>query len=233
MTAVHDKHPSAVAPGQPVDPGRLGLGGLGSDLSALVDGELDVQALDALLQSLAEDEDVRTTCMGYQVIGDVLRGATPQRSSVAPHVFVAGVRARLQADPVSVSPPTTVVVSAREPAANDAVFRWKLVAGVASLAAVMAVSWSVLGGASASSRGTATGPQMALMSPPGGVSLVNAVQPADQPTAVVVNTAQGPVLRDARLEQLLADHRQYGGMSALQMPAGFLRDATHTADPQR
>ena len=42
-----------------------------------------------------------------------------------------------------------------------------------------------------------------------------------------------PVLRDARLEQLLAEHRQYGGMSALQMPAGFLRDATHTADPQR
>ena len=36
-----------------------------------------------------------------------------------------------------------------------------------------------------------------------------------------------------QLEQLLAEHRQYGGMSALQMPAGFLRDATHQADTQR
>jgi sigma-E factor negative regulatory protein RseA len=50
---------------------------------------------------------------------------------------------------------------------------------------------------------------------------------------VVVQTPHGPVLRDPRLEQLLAQHRQYGGMSALQMPAGFLRDATQQADPQR
>ena len=57
--------------------------------------------------------------------------------------------------------------------------------------------------------------------------------PPAMPAAVVVNTSQGPVLRDPRLEQLLAEHRQYGGMSALQMPAGFLRDATHQADSQR
>jgi sigma-E factor negative regulatory protein RseA len=48
-----------------------------------------------------------------------------------------------------------------------------------------------------------------------------------------MNSPHGPVLRDARLEQLLAEHRQYGGMSALQMPAGFLRDATQDTDPQR
>jgi sigma-E factor negative regulatory protein RseA len=50
---------------------------------------------------------------------------------------------------------------------------------------------------------------------------------------VVVQTAQGQVLRDVRLEELLAEHRQYGGMSALQMPAGFLRNATYDAAPQR
>lgn len=236
MTAAHHHHQApAGATRQSTDHGPSTRGEPGSDLSALVDGELDVQALDALLQSLAEDGDLRSTCRGYQVIGEVLRGGAPQPAGVPPHAFVAGVRARLQADLALASSPAVVSVSlpAGVPAANDAVFRWKMVAGFASLAAVMAVSWSVIGGAPASSGGAAASPQMALMSSPGGVSLVNAVQPVEPSTAVVVNTAQGPVLRDARLEQLLAEHRQYGGMSALQMPAGFLRDATYTASPQR
>lgn len=232
MNAAYDHHPMPGAAPQPAGLDRHGLEEPGSDLSALMDGELDVQALDALLQSLAEDEDVRTTCMGYQVIGEVLRGGAPQPSALPPHAFVAGVRAQLQADLVSSAPPP-IGSPVRAQAANDAVFRWKMVAGVASLAAVMAVSWSEMGGAPTSSGGAAVGPQMALLQSPAGVSLARVIPPADQATAVVVNTAQGPVLRDARLEQLLAEHRQYGGMSALQMPAGFLRDATHTADPQR
>lgn len=234
MNAAHDHHSLPGFVLQPAGLDRHGLGEPGSDLSALIDGELDVQALDALLQSLAEDEGLRTTCMGYQVIGEVLRGGAPQASALPPHAFVAGVRAQLQVDLlVSVPPAAPIGLPVRAPAANDAVFRWKMVAGVASLAAVMAVSWSVIGGAPASSGGAAAGPQMALLQSPAGVSLANVVPPADQSTALLVNTAQGPVLRDARLEQLLAEHRQYGGMSALQMPAGFLRDATHTADPQR
>jgi sigma-E factor negative regulatory protein RseA len=48
-------------------------------------------------------------------------------------------------------------------------------------------------------------------------------------TAVVVNTPQGAVIRDTQLEALMAEHRQHGGMSALQMPAGFLRNATYDA----
>lgn len=233
MNAAHDNALLTGATQQPTH-GRRSVDEPVSDLSALVDGELDVTALDALLQSLAEDDEVRTTCLRYQVIGEVLRGGAPQPAALPPHAFVAGVRARLQNDLVSSAAPSApMVLPVRAPAANDAVFRWKLVAGVASLAAVMAVSWSVIGGAPASSGGAAVGQQMALLQSPAGVSLVNAVQPADPVTAVVVDTAQGPVLRDARLEQLLAEHRQYGGMSALQMPAGFLRDATHTSEPQR
>jgi len=34
------------------------------------------------------------------------------------------------------------------------------------------------------------------------------------------------MLRDARLDALLAAHKQFGGASALQVPAGFLRNAT-------
>jgi sigma-E factor negative regulatory protein RseA len=43
---------------------------------------------------------------------------------------------------------------------------------------------------------------------------------------LAINTRQGVLLRDAELEALMAEHRQHGGVSALQMPAGFLRNAT-------
>ena len=56
--------------------------------------------------------------------------------------------------------------------------------------------------------------------------VANATTPS---SAVVVNTGQGPLIRDARLEELLAEHRQNGSMSALQMPTGFIRNATYDA----
>jgi sigma-E factor negative regulatory protein RseA len=34
------------------------------------------------------------------------------------------------------------------------------------------------------------------------------------------------MIRDPRLDALLAAHRQFGGASALQMPSGFMRNAT-------
>lgn len=204
------------------------LGDAGAALSALVDGEIDEAELDALLLAYDEQTDTRASWHSYQVIGDVLRG-TPAASAVAPQVFVAGIQARLQAESRVQPQPEAFNVSGhvRSAAANDAVFRWKLVAGVASLAAVMAVSWSVLSGApTGAGGGTGAGAQLALMQPA-------AVSVGSAPAAVVVNTPQGPVIRDARLEALLTEHRQYGAMSALQMPAGFLRDATYDTAPQR
>jgi sigma-E factor negative regulatory protein RseA len=136
--------------------------------------------------------------------------------------FVAGVSARLGSDLPSKSPQAAPVVIVRGNAANDTVFRWKMVAGLASLAAVAAVGWSMVGPGGV--QGPA-GPQMAML-PPSPV-----VAETTQP--VTVETPQGPMVRDARLEELLAEHRQFGGMSALQMPAGFLRNATYDAAPQR
>jgi sigma-E factor negative regulatory protein RseA len=49
--------------------------------------------------------------------------------------------------------------------------------------------------------------------------------PANTATASAPESA--PVMiRDARLDELLAAHKQFGGASALQQPAGFLRNAT-------
>jgi sigma-E factor negative regulatory protein RseA len=194
-------------------------------VSALVDGELSAAELDALFQDKADlagwDADWRT----FHLIGDVLRGSEPVAPSRLPPDFAATVMGRLHDGAVLQPVSTESVVHLRGASANDAVFRWKLVAGLASMAAVAAVGWALVGTVTPSSG---AGPQMALTSP-----TVTQDAPQEVPQAVVVQTPQGQVLRDARLEQLLAEHRQYGGMSALQMPAGFLRNATYDAAPQR
>lgn len=195
-------------------------------LSALVDGEADDEQLAALFASETDTAEVLVKWRSYQVIGDVLRGDGAAASvAQAPSDFLSGVRARLRSEamPVMLPAPHTVSVPARDPAANDAVFRWQLVAGLASLAAVMAVSWTVLSGAPSGSGAAA--PQLAAAPAPAAAT-ASAVPPS---TTVVVNTGQGPLIRDARLEELLAEHRQNGGMSALQMPTGFIRSATYDA----
>ena len=211
-------------------------------LSALVDGEIGEAELDRVLAGFAEHSDVRASWHAYQVIGDVLRSSG--MASQAPQAFLAGIHAKLQTETgaqrtelftasklARISPTGHPQVLA----ANDAVFRWKLVAGFASLAAVMAVSWTVLGNAAAGAGGGGSdGAQLALTASESSreiapsAQVVAATTPASG-AAMVVNTTQGPLIRDAQLEALMAEHRQNGGMSALQMPAGFLRNATYDA----
>lgn len=205
-------------------------------LSALIDGELEVAHVDGLLTTAHRETDVLANWHSYLVIGDVLRGAGVVTAARPPGDFLAGIRERLQSEATPLTQPTlgglTPVhaphaVPTRAPAANDPLFRWKLVAGFASLAAVMAVSWTVLSGAPSGAGGAS--PQLAA-APAAAESPAPAPTIATAPsTAVVVNTGQGPLIRDARLEELLAEHRQNAGMSALQMPTGFLRNATYDA----
>lgn len=184
-------------------------------LSALVDGEIDATALAALWRD--DGDVVCATWARYQLIGDALRGASPE---AADNGRVAAIMQRVRqehAAPTRAPLPEPVVVlpsraeavnEAVHEAANDAVFRWKMLAGFASVAAVVAVAWNMAG---TGDLGGTAGPQLA--------------QVPIQTAPVVVAGEQGPVLRDPRLEELMAAHRQVGGMSALQMPAGFLRNA--------
>lgn len=194
-------------------------------VSALVDGELSAAELDALLLDKTGPVGWDADWRAFHLIGEVLRGSEPVVPSRLPSDFAAQVTQRLREEAVFQPVSTEAVAHVRGAPANDAVFRWKLVAGLASLAAVAAVGWALVGTVTPSSS---TGPQLALTSPPAAQGM-----PQEPSQAVVVQTPQGQVLRDARLEQLLAEHRQYGGMSALQMPAGFLRNATYDAAPQR
>jgi sigma-E factor negative regulatory protein RseA len=192
-------------------------GSVHEQLSALVDGELDAGAT-ALWRD--EGDGVCATWARYQLIGEALRGAAPQAADSA---RVAAIMQRVRAERAALAPalqPAPEALAHRQAeAANDAVFRWKMVAGFASLAAVVAVAWNMAG---TGDLGGAAGPQLAQV--PVQTAPVVAVN-ANPVAPVVVAGEQGPVLRDPRLEELMAAHRQAGGMSALQMPAGFLRNA--------
>jgi len=205
-------------------------------LSALLDGELSETELNHWLSREPEMGDAATHAQTHQFIGELLRGQTFLVGSTSASVFLAGVQTRMLSEAPLTVPnaplPTSQaieVAQVRAPAANDAVFRWKLVAGLASLAAVMAVSWSVLATAPAGVGPSAVVPQLALAQPSqeSAGALLSVAGSAPAATPLAVNTRQGVLIRDAELEALMAEHRQHGSVSALQMPAGFLRNATY------
>lgn len=204
-------------------------------LSALADGELVEAELDAMLAALKSPAEAFSSWQAYQVVGAVLRGDEAPVARQPPGEFLAAVRmglGNLDGERlVAPSNPLTAVGHAmgqRSDAANDALFRWKLVAGFASLAAVLAVSWNVVAGSGAGFDG-APGSQLASAAPASVTLQARRDRGATSFSAapVVVSTGQGPLIRDAQLEALLAEHRQHGGMSALQMPTGFIRNATY------
>ena len=116
-------------------------------LSALCDGAIGPADLDALMADCRTDPQSLERWHAYQVIGATLRRSEPVVSRCGSADFLEGVRARLHAQAperlVVADEPLPVRASLR-PAANDGVFRWKLVAGLASVAAVAAVGWNLL-----------------------------------------------------------------------------------------
>lgn len=182
-------------------------------LSALADGQLDAAEAAQCLQAIAHDDEAVLAWRSYQLIGEVLRsggaGALPASS-----VFAAGVVRRLAQEPLAPARPPQAPQEVLPPAqpglqrgkaANDGVFFWKLVAGLASVAAFTAVGWTLL------ASGAPSTPAPAL---------------AAAPAATVAAGTVGQMIRDPRLDELMAAHRQLGGATALQSSSGFLRNAT-------
>jgi sigma-E factor negative regulatory protein RseA len=126
-------------------------------------------------------------------------------------------------------------------AANTSVFRWKMAAGFASVAAVAAVGWGVMLGGAGGLSGRQGGTQLAALSPqavmaaapaPEAAATQEVAMPlgaeAQSSTVVAVSGPNGQtmMLRDPRLDELLASHPQYSSAPNLQMPASFLRNAS-------
>ena len=197
-------------------------------VSALMDGCLSGAEFEIAMQNAASEE-VRERWHLYHLIGDTLRSpdlAAGQHDAG----FVLRLSERLKTEAM---PPTRVesVVAGvpiaqpydtAKPAANDGVFRWKLVAGLASFAAVAAIGWGMLGSVGMQ---PADGPQLVLNAvPASGAARAEPRAVAALPAAAEV---EAPVmLRDPRLDEFLAAHRQASGVSALGDASGFLRNAT-------
>jgi sigma-E factor negative regulatory protein RseA len=182
-------------------------------ISAMADGQLQGAAFARGIEVAATDLVALEAWHTYHLIGDVLRTGEFSVGTV-PAAFLSRLQVRLHQEqrlaPTAQaglqSMPTAARGSAPRSAANDASFRWKLVAGFASLAAMAAIGWTV--------AGPFTGkPEQAQLA-------------QAQRGTVLAGTERGVMIRDPRLDELLAAHRQLGGASALQTPAGFLRNAT-------
>jgi sigma-E factor negative regulatory protein RseA len=178
-------------------------------VSALADGQVGGDELAGALEAAKADPQAWRT---YHLIGDVMRSGELARATPSDR-FLARLQESLRAErpqgaaiqPIRVLEPAAAVADPARPAANEQ--RWKLVAGLASVAAVAAIGWTVIG-ATSGDRGAA---QLAASPAPG---------------VVLTGTQQGTMLRDERLDKLLAAHRQLGAATAVQAPNGFLRNAT-------
>lgn len=164
-------------------------------LSALADGESS--ALDACCDWWRDDARARRTWHAYHLIGDVLRSedlaAVPARDAA----FVAALRERLAHEPVPIA---TAAVRRRA--------GWRVpaaaAAGFAVVAGVVVVLRAQAPVAVAPLAVNATAPALALAS--------SAVPPVASPR----------VIRDARLDLYLAEHRRMTGSPVL--PGGAPRN---------
>lgn len=238
-------------------------------LSALADGELDDCDIPRALDCAGQAHNLQSWQL-YHLVGEVLR--SPDLAQRGQHDLLAGFRAQLAQDrhdlPVVQAPgaaassaafPITPASATREDsprtAANDAVFRWKAAAGFASVAAIAAIGWNVLGFTAGAGGAGVDGGQWAASAVPisgtGATSSVAAAVPTVTAPAegyTLAASVAGPerggpeiggqevvgrqnmagsdvMLRDPLLDALLAKHQQYANRAALQPPADFLRNA--------
>lgn len=196
-------------------------------VSALADGQLEGEALAQVVALAGHDQAVRAAWDRYHLIGDVLRSGRHEPSCDT-SAFMARLQQRLASEapvpvPMLASQPEEVPLARHLEAANEPVFRWKLMAGAASMAAAAAIGWNWVGQGPAA----AVGAQLAQVQAAPTVLAVSSAReaPAALTTVAVGSGGSGPVmLRNARLDAMLAAHQQASG--GLQMPSGFLRSAT-------
>ncbi|MDQ7972947.1 MAG: sigma-E factor negative regulatory protein [Rhodocyclaceae bacterium] len=213
-------------------------------VSALADGQLEGDEFARAVDELGSGAELRASWQVYHLVGEVLRtGAHAPCTDSG--VFMARLQQRLAAEsvarPVASAVPVASLPQVAE-AANEPVFRWKMVAGVATIAAAAAIGWTWMGQGPAPA--TTGGAQLALQTPqapvgveaavPGGASgqgsilaaaaTAGGAAPLSRTRVLVGNGAPQVMLRNPRLDELLEAHQQASGAS--QMPSGFLRNAT-------
>lgn len=195
--------------------------------SALADGEADAEMAAALSARWREDAQARACWHRYQLIGDVLR-SDELAGRGADAEFLQRLRARLDQEPVILAP-AAVQAATRQRPTRSGVRRWAppvaVAAGFLAVAGVLTVTRMSAPPSAAPqlAQAPAALPASAEL-PAAPVTPVLAVAD-DRPEPVERGT--GSLIRDARLDQYLAAHKQFGSSSALGASSGFLRSAAY------
>jgi sigma-E factor negative regulatory protein RseA len=191
-------------------------------ISALVDGDLRGDACARAVTELLDDKEAVRTWHTYQVVGDVLRSAelAPTCNDLA---FWEKLEARLTQEPqrpdrvedaragvrpMGMQPSSLNVDRPGANASSSAGRCWQQ--RPARLVGVVGLGLWTQTGQSADARMAAAVPNTPVV-----------------PQVVTAESNVGTMMRDPQLDELMAAHRQLGGHSALQVPAGFLRNATY------
>ena len=189
-----------------------------------MDGELQGREHEAAVGALLEDPQAQSEWHAYHCVGDVLR-SEDLASGAQDFQFLAKLEKRLlhETKLALVEMPENVVVAPvaakQQKSANADRFRWRLAAGGATTIAVAVLAVFTLD------------PSPWRPHSPLGVPMANSPQKLQDPVPNTSSIAVTPggIIRDARVDQLVSAHQQLGGHSALQMPSGFLRNATYDA----
>lgn len=224
-------------------------------LSSLVDGEVDVTEVAHLCSGWKEEESARRAWHTYQLIGDALRSDELATSPSRDCAFMERLRQRLAAEPVVLAPQEQIAELHEEQVALSAAGgswhgmprRWRIpVTAAASVLAVTGVlmvarvsgllpadtpNGATLAQQNAPGIRAAAAPQALAAAPSSRLQTVSTQTgsaPASdldstQPQTVIANRK---LIRDARLDQYLAAHKEFGGSTAFGVPSGFLRSAT-------
>lgn len=217
----------------------------GELVSALVDGQLRGPLLAQTVREVTQDPAALMRWHNYHLIGEALRAPRSASLASASPDFLVRLRHRLAAEAPVLKPGIAHALSvgsgaagrapkwafALRAAANEPAFFWKAMSACASAAAVTVLAWHLL----LSSPDTPQWAQSAPQQLPANALTAVVSGSVTAPDLQLVASPKGPVLRDRRLQELLAAHKQVASHSALPMPASFLRQATFeaTADATR
>ena len=167
-----------------------------TEISALVDGELDPDATLQCLQRLHQDDELRQTWDDYHLIGDALRG------EIGPAIDAAFAR-RLEAEPTVLAPKPLVA------AGNS---RWMpALSAAAGVAAVAFAAWIAL-----PQLGTDAGSVARAPVTPGPANPQIAAAPARSAAGAGVPVAVG-------VEDYLLAHQRFSPASSIQGVAPYVR----------
>lgn len=196
------------------------------DLSALFDGQLNSSGEFLTPTPWPGRSDVAATWLSYQVIGQTLRGEVEDPAQA--QAFLASFESRLAQETCAAEVASAQVSSQRVLATPEYVQvptymarkktllgRWKVVAALVSAALSGALGLGLL--------------QQTAMVQVAQVPLTSPAQTSGPRSTALVATDtpdRGVMIRDPALDELLLAHQLQGGHSALQMPSGFLRNAT-------